>query len=715
MLSSKKIGHWFEELCAVAAQGNERRLLIIKGSKLWFDYVISCAQLTADESEIWRFIGEACPGQCTVPIKHYRQLLGSECQVCVYGSEHLSIDAFAALTGSVVAGGLMILWWPPNFDREIVDNRSLFLTRFYRKAVSNEYVSLLDESSSELPVIVASKCTSCLEKDSQLINLLYGCATIEQQKAVEHVVKVVDGHRNRPLVLTADRGRGKSSALALAVVELLKNTIKANENCTKQRKLNIAITAGHRHSVSIFFQQIIKCLPEAKLKGNQLSYQQSTVCFYPVDQLLIEQPELSLLLIDEAAGIPVHILTQLSKQYHRLVFSSTQHGYEGAGRGFTLKFLPILATIYPQYHHLHLHQAIRWRTEDPVEQLVYQLCLLNCELPVSLTDNSPTERSSSCEIVRLSADELAKNEQLLSEVFSLLVTAHYQTSPSDLRLLLDNSSVVVFAARLKQQLVGIAMLMMEGQASEQQIDAIKHSEIRLRDQFLPQSLLTHCGLQQAFDVRYWRVIRIAIDPRFQGQGLGSQLLSGIEQAAKTDKVSLLGTSFGLYSTLLSFWQKNGFDVVRIGFSRDQASGEHSGLLLKVITEEGRALLSIAKESFAEDIPYWLIEEYQDVSTAVIAQILASMTFNKSLSARHRYLLKGYVKHQLLFSVCAPAIHALILTKIKHVNQSHFLPLLARVIQRHSVKAICAQFELTGKKAVDDLMRNLVERLMNSDH
>lgn len=78
------------------------------------------------------------------------------------------------------------------------------------------------------------------------------------------------------------------------------------------------------------------------------------------DQLLNEQPQCDLLLIDEAAAIPVPILIKILHLYPRVVFSSTMIGYEGNGRGYILKFTRYLKTHFKNMRSISLEQPIRF-------------------------------------------------------------------------------------------------------------------------------------------------------------------------------------------------------------------------------------------------------------------------------------------------------------------------------------------------------------------
>ncbi|MCV5638947.1 hypothetical protein OFN49_29125, partial [Escherichia coli] len=74
----------------------------------------------------------------------------------------------------------------------------------------------------------------------------------EQEHAISLIEKVVTGHRKRPLILTADRGRGKTSALGIACASLL-----------QQKPLRILITAPSIKAVEPVYQHALRLLPNA--------------------------------------------------------------------------------------------------------------------------------------------------------------------------------------------------------------------------------------------------------------------------------------------------------------------------------------------------------------------------------------------------------------------------------------------------------------------
>ncbi len=106
-------------------------------------------------------------------------------------------------------------------------------------------------------------------------------------------------------------------------------------------------------------------------------------------------------------------------------------------------------------------------------------------------------------------------------------------------------------------------------------------------------------------------------PQQQNQGLGQYLLTCLEQEATANKIDVLGTSFALNKTLLNFWQKRNWQMVRIGFTKDHASGEHSGLLIKALTARAETFILPIVSEFYRTLPFLLSAQYQQLPAGLL--------------------------------------------------------------------------------------------------
>ncbi|MDG1733393.1 MAG: GNAT family N-acetyltransferase [Thalassotalea sp.] len=634
--------------------------------------------------------------EITVNGKNYRQYLGTEQKLIIFQAfDDFNVDAFAALSGTIVAGGLLIL----AIEQSLLNNSSL-AHYFIDKAQADPNVHVFKQTDNK--TVYPQLTNSSIEQtDVSRSSFAYSCKTAEQQSAVKKILHVVTGHRNRPLVLTADRGRGKSTALALAAVELL-----------KQDNKQLIITAPHSDNLAIFFKQLELSLPQANFTKQSVALGSSTVKFIPLDVLVKENPACHLLMVDEAAGVPLPILRTLLSKYHRQVFVSTIHGYEGAGRGFSTKFIKEMQQSKPQSQHLHIKAPIRWADGDHLERFIFDSLLLAATLPKA-------SLSTAIEYVDITGKELVNDPALLTTIFALLVTAHYQTKPSDLKMLLDNQQVRLVLQMQGKQLLGVALLLAEG-GIEQQLSAdIKQSLRRIKGHFSPQSLLVHCGAEQAFKYKYQRVVRIAIHPEVQQLGLGHKLIKQCKLIACEQGSDFITSSFGANAQLLNFWLANDFKLTRIGFSKDKASGEHSALVIHSLNNKNELFANSLAENFSLDFHYLMSDEYKYLATDLMLLLLQQLpdpylTLNHQQAHVDQETVLDFANGYRVFSSCAPALRRKFITWVNTDKVSltdtlsdtdvGLMVMLRKVIQQQSWSDIYQEFNLTGKKQTLQLMK-----------
>ena len=318
-------------------------------------------------------------------------------------------------------------------------------------------------------------------------------------------------------------------------------------------------------------------------------------------------------------------------------------------------------------------------------------------------------RQISLSVELVSSTELLQNEALLQQIFAVLVTAHYQTSPSDVKLLLNNNAISLFILKRQNDILGVVMLMREGLVGESLVELVRESQRRLPDQFLPQSLLTHCGIKESFNYSYQRVMRIAIHPQFQGQGLGTYFLSAIEKHAFVQGIDFIGASFAGNASLVKFWQQAGFNIARVGFSKDKASGEHSCVVTKALNVNAKALQQTITAQFYQQFDHWLTDEFKFLPTRLVWQILNANDSlkNLTLSRETEQAVKDFISGQRQFSSCVYGLHQWLLKHCTEQFDVEVLPLLARILQKHSVEHVCQKYTFTGKKVLNQQLINYI--------
>ncbi|HHI76619.1 MAG TPA: tRNA(Met) cytidine acetyltransferase, partial [Gammaproteobacteria bacterium] len=306
------------------------------------------------------FGDRAPPGIRPLSPREVTAALGSECDLLVYDAHAgLHPDALAALLGTLRGGGEWVLLTPPWSAWAGFDDPALARLAPWplgRDAVGRRFVTRLQrllEAAGPGRIQPADTPLALRAPADRPRSLRLNAA---QQAAVAAIERVARGHARRPLVLLADRGRGKSTAIGSALARLLKSGSK-----------RILLLAPSRAAVGAVFDQLARELPEGEQGGEAFSLGGAEVRFCLPAHYLEAQPACELLVVDEAAALGLPLLQCLCERHNRLVFSTTVHGYEGSGRGFVHRFCASLDRHYRQWRRLELQEPVRWAPGDPLE------------------------------------------------------------------------------------------------------------------------------------------------------------------------------------------------------------------------------------------------------------------------------------------------------------------------------------------------------------
>lgn len=664
----------------------------------------------ADDELLW--ISRLAPvGVRQIENSQCTQVLGSERTMVVYDAHTgFDADALGAVSGVVRGGGLLLVLtpplaeWPtlhdPEAERFMAEQHGhRFIARVAQRLVAAPGVYLLEQSGT-LTQIEAPPALSAEEVTAS------PCRTHDQQQAVAAIIKTARGHRKRPAVLLSDRGRGKSAALGIAAAQLLREGLQ-----------HIIVTAPRMDAAASLFEQAAALLPEASVHRGRIEHGGGVIEFIAPDELIRSRPSADLLLVDEAAAIPAPMLDALLDHYARIVFATTVHGYEGSGRGFLLRFSETLKRKMPGGQQLRLEQPIRWAANDPVEAAICDALLLNA----AIADESQLAGVTlgECVIEAVDRDRLIQNEALLSQLFGLLVLAHYRTRPNDLRQLLDGSGVMVYLMRHGDVVVGTALVANEGGFDAELSQAIYEGRRRLHGHMMAQSLAAHIGLPDAAAYRYRRIMRIAIHPQLQRSGLGSAMVERIITDGRCDGLDAIGASFGVTPALLRFWQRLGFSPVRIGLQREQSSGSHSLLVMQPLSGRGATLHDEAHERFHIRLPHLLADSLQALETEMAASLLwrRGGTAPLQLASYEWRDLHAFARANLgLETVLVPLwrlAHHHFTTQTAELAPRQQALLLSRMLQRNGWEEVCRVAGCSGKGEALKALRQSVACLIGA--
>lgn len=621
-------------------------------------------------------------------------LLGQECDLLFWDLfARPDSNILAASSGCLSRGGLLVLLAPEpaQWSKYFIcddGSASYYWQHVLRSIGEHPLCAHLSESHGwQQP-----------EHDYPDLDIDASLPTADQLQVMAQVRRVLHGHRRRPLVIRADRGRGKSALLGMCAAEFL-----------QEESGDILVTAPRRQSVDSLFRHAAEGLGLTEAAGNVLSIGDSALRFYPPDQLLTQLPPCRLLLVDEAAAISPSILASLVQRYPRVVFATTVHGYEGSGRGFDIRFTETLNRLTPQWQTVELQEPIRWSEGDPLEAMLNRCFLLDADVAPP-----QSEMADELRVDWIDKATLLVDEELLRQVFGLLVAAHYQTAPSDLQQLMDSLATHVFVIRSDQNdVLAAALVMEEGGLPESWLDPVQQGQRRLQGHLLPQSLTYHLGVDEGLRLRCARVSRIAVHATYRRQGLGRTLLAEIESFALAQGLDYVGSSFAADGDVLPFWLGADYLPLRLGIRRDPCSGSHALLIARPLSEFAAQILPSVYERFCHDFPLQLRELFSDLDVDVVRVLLMAREPHNTIGQRIRREAQRFAAGEIAYEHAYTALFVYLVEAGARLPENDDIAIAIRkVLQGVHWKALAGQFELTGRKAVEHHLRQAYRLLLS---
>lgn len=683
----------------------QRGLLHLQGQRTWcYNWLNEALNELSDIDVLW--FGEI-DGQTDTSslkqklesrLKQYKKYLGQERDIVVLDVySGFNPDAFGALAGTIKLGGLCVLLTPDdNIWRSYPDPElsRLCTEPFKISDITQSYSQRLINLLSSQPNLI--KISEQVQTYPNLLPRNTLELTSEQSRLSKQLQVLVtsDGEGTCTAIVQADRGRGKSSLLGLLSANLL---LEANSS------YKILVTAPLLDSVETLFLHCKTSLENAGIEVStglsEIRFSDRAIQFVAPDKLMLEQPDADLLLVDEAAAIPIQMLKPIINAYKKAVFSTTVHGYEGTGRGFEYKLKPLLKQQYNRVSEFSLSQPIRWYQDDILEQAVNNLLALNSEIA-----KAPVLVPSQIEYRVWQQAELLGNEAKLTEIFALLINAHYRTSPTDLRQILDGPNISIATLEQNNQTLAAALIAREGKLDDALSELVWQGRRRPRGHLFPQSLLAHSGFKQAGQYSYNRIIRIATHPEIQGKGLGSKLLGELEIWSATSSCDFLCTSFGFDQRLFKFWQNAGLKPARLGLKQEASTGEFSILMFKPLTTE---VIEFSEQVLARFEQTQRVEQMFNLRE--LKTIAADCDLDSQLQEQDLSDLTAFSEHFKGLNTCLLAMYRFVYT----TNEVLQLPEI--VIDKSNGKmtdqALIKKYKLTGDKALTRQLREDWRKLL----
>ncbi|MWV63994.1 GNAT family N-acetyltransferase [Halorubrum sp. JWXQ-INN 858] len=648
------------ELQREAERANERRLLVLAGDRsrgidAAYDAVAAVgvdddAVSIVSEREGFRF-EEHRPQAAGDLLGRTRAVVVLDCH------DRFVPNALGAAAGAVDGGGLLVLLTPDldrwsrlrdGFDESLAvppygldDVTGRFRERLVGTLRRHPGVAIVDLGGRDAeptierdgltdPPAATPRSTPVVPANAAFPDAAYAaCLTADQARALRAFESLsTPGYA---VVVESDRGRGKSSAaglaagaLALAGVDVLVTAPafrNAAEVFARAREL---VSRGDGGTFADAED------PEADDRTTQASDDRTTqasddpttlstpaggrVRFLPpaaAADAVTRPGGPGCVIVDEAAALPVRLLERL-RSAPAVAFCTTVHGYEGAGRGFSVRFRERLDEGDHRVRDIRLHEPIRYAAGDPVEGWTFRALLLDARPAVDeAVAGASVADAAYC---ALAPDDLLADDHLLSETFGLLVAAHYRTEPTDLARLLDAPNLVVRALVADGHVVAVALLAREGRLPADTRRAMYEGE-RVRGNMVPDVLTSQLRDEDAAAPSGLRTVRIATHHAVRGTGFGSRLLDGIHDEF-ADAIDYFSVGYGATPRLLRFWRRAGYRSVHLSTTRNDSSGEYSAVMLRPVADAGAALLDRHAVAFRDRERDGLSDAHRDVDADV---------------------------------------------------------------------------------------------------
>jgi len=558
LLVLQTLAHWLDvDRHIDAARCNGHRFMLVLAMDL--------DQAQSHAHQVQRALGDCLwvnlpnrPQELSINASQASQVLGSNHLGVIYNAhEEFNASAFSALAGTIEAGGIMVLLtpelplWLSACDQQLLAYgqpkqgcKSWFKHWWIDQWPQHDAVCLYSLQANTVNNVLEDLISKPIDKAIHADIRLK--PSLHQQHIIDRLVAAHDLQEPMIYCLNAPRGRGKSSCLGWAI----------NALDTSLTQLPVIVTAPSKRA----------------LTSMQNTAAPTQINFWALDTLLLQLPAAAMLIIDEAAAVPVSQLARLATHYQLLVLSSTQDGYEGSGQGYRLKLPRLLDQLDLATTELSLVKPMRWRQHDPLEELIARSFL--CRQQAS--QYTPQQlQLSGCEHQQVFAEQLTKDPQLLQQVYALLMLSHYQTSPQDLRNLLDHATNQLHVWSYQNTVVGVVWLSQEGGFDSDLAHQVELGQRRLQGHLLAQILAQQAGFGEAACLSSWRVQRIAVEPNLQHKGIGTVMLDHISLLARQQGIDYLGASFSADVQLVDFWASNDYQAVWLGLTADAATGLNS--------------------------------------------------------------------------------------------------------------------------------------------
>ncbi len=669
-----------------------RHLIVIPGAR---EYGLSKLREILDNFDFPRKIVFTWKKDFSIPceieeLKNSDKYLGTTYDFLAVDFHHSFVPNDLGRLVNIVRGGGLIVFLTPDFDEwpkmhnffhesiltppyTLNDVRGNFARWIVKKLRESEGVSIYSQDRwIKVSDVKCKKYTRNVEipQNTKFPTEIYEkCITQDQVSVLKASESIADGG---VMVLTADRGRGKSSVLGLIVASLL----------GKVRR--VYVTAPDINNINEFFRFLKIGLSALGIKYRE----KQRGIFGKKFSVVYQEPsnlnakDCDLVIADEAAGIPVPLLLKYLRA-KRVIYSTTVHGYEGTGRSFSIRFMGELKKRVKKIINVSMDEPIRYSSDDPVERWLFNALLLDSEP----WENAPEKiELSKLRYKKYSIEDLLCDENKLREYYGIFVLAHYRNNPNDFGILCDAPNHEIRVLEYDGHIVCSVQLAKEGKI-EDYADDLYFGEMPPGN-IVPDVIIKHYKDRDFSRYSGYRIVRIATHPKLMDQGIGSVMLQHLSK----ENVDWIGSSFGATSQLLNFWEKNGFHAIHVSSKINEKTGEYSVVVIKPLSKDVEKKVEKIRRIFGERFSIYLSEIHADMDVNIAWHLLNSTPRKGKikLDDLNWRRLVAYAWGPANYETTMDAVYKLaqqyfLAKKVPQLNREQEKILIAKVLQRKSWK------------------------------
>lgn len=595
------------------------------------------------------------------------------------------------------------------------DCRNIFLNRVVKKFFEHDGVYVLSDEGAPLKLPELGQGQRRGKRlnypaDSPIYKL---SATQDQVDVIKALGGITNG-KNKAFVVLADRGRGKSAAIGLALAGIV-----------ALRKWKVVVTAPSFQNAEELFNFVKRGLEalgrEFKDKKREILVKDGGEIRF-LEALDAVERKADILVVDEAAGIYVSLLKTLLRRYKRIIFSTTTHGYEGTGRLFQYRFLPFLQKKF-DVDILRMETPIRYGEGDPIERWLYDVFLFDAELE-DLDDGDIRDVEEGNLIFEKADVEriFLGDENTLRQFIGIYVYAHYRNNPRDIAILADAPNQCAFLVKTPSgKVVCSIQVAEEGGLPKKTIDLLKDGEA-VQGNIIPDIMLKYYGYDNFARAEGIRVVRIATHPDVQAKGVGSFAVGKLCAYAK-GKYSWVGAVFGATESLLHFWTKNGFLPAHISPKRNSESGEFSTVVILPLHPTIEEIINTTSFGMKLRLAYELDNFYRnmDVGSALfLFESCKQGKTNLSLTEPEIRKLRRLVDGSLQYDAVSEVIYRIVIDYFVSgggppLEEKEKIYLIEKVLKKRTWRGVGDVFDedpLRVARRVDRILFKLVRSYLN---